>query len=84
MFVDGCFWHGCPRHGAKPKQNRAFWARKLAANAARDRLVTRELRKRGWRVVRIWEHALRPKEAGRTLGRLRRACGGAAHGEMGE
>jgi DNA mismatch endonuclease (patch repair protein) len=59
VFVDGCFWHGCPRHGTKPKQNASFWARKLAANKARDRLVTRRLRAAGWRVVRLWEHDLR-------------------------
>ena len=59
VFVDGCFWHGCPRHGTKPKQNAAFWVKKLAANKARDRLVTRTLRRAGWRVVRLWEHELR-------------------------
>jgi DNA mismatch endonuclease (patch repair protein) len=58
MFVDGCFWHGCPKHATKPKNNRAFWYRKLFANKKRDRLVTRTLRKLGWRVLRIWEHEL--------------------------
>jgi DNA mismatch endonuclease (patch repair protein) len=55
LFVDGCFWHGCPRHATKPKNNAAFWRRKLAANKRRDALVTRTLRRSGWRVVRIWE-----------------------------
>jgi len=58
VFVDGCFWHGCPKHFSPPANNRAFWRRKLAANQARDRRVNRSLRKEGWRVVRIWEHAL--------------------------
>ena len=58
VFVDGCFWHGCPRHATKPKTNRAFWLRKLGRNKERDRQVNRELRKRGWRVVRVWECAL--------------------------
>ena len=58
VFVDGCFWHGCPKHCNQPANNRAFWRRKLAANRARDRLVTRTLRRRGWRVLRIWEHEL--------------------------
>lgn len=58
VFVDGCFWHSCPEHGRVPKGNRAFWRKKLTANAARDRRVNRELRKSGWRVVRIWEHVL--------------------------
>jgi DNA mismatch endonuclease, patch repair protein len=59
MFVDGCFWHGCPKHATKPKNNRAFWERKLTANKRRDRLVNQTLRRAGWRVLRIWEHALR-------------------------
>ena len=58
VFADGCFWHGCPKHCRIPAGNRAFWKRKFAANRARDRRVNRELRKLGWRVVRIWEHAL--------------------------
>ncbi|MFO1486913.1 MAG: very short patch repair endonuclease [Verrucomicrobiota bacterium] len=59
VFVDGCFWHACPRHATKPRSNAAFWRRKLARNRARDALVTRELRRAGWRVVRIWECSLR-------------------------
>lgn len=58
VFVDGCFWHGCPKHGSTPATNRAFWHKKLTGNHSRDRLVTRELRKRGWRVMRFWEHEL--------------------------
>src|SRR5208283_2270871 len=45
IFVDGCFWHGCPKHATKPKNNRAFWYRKLSANKARDRLVNAALRR---------------------------------------
>jgi DNA mismatch endonuclease, patch repair protein len=59
VFVDGCFWHGCPRCYSRPMSNRRFWDDKFATNKARDRLVTRTLRRRGWRVVRIWEHQLR-------------------------
>ncbi len=58
LFVDGCFWHGCPKHCKMPAGNRAFWKTKLAANKARDRRVNRELQKIGWRVMRIWEHDL--------------------------
>ena len=58
VFVDDCFWHACPRHGTKPKGNGAFWRKKFAANQARDQLVTRTLRKVGWRPLRIWEHDL--------------------------
>lgn len=84
LFVDGCFWHGCPQHGTKPRGNAAFWRKKFAANRARDLRVTRMLRRHGWRVLRIWEHELRwPKSRGKTVavseaetrlvGRLRRA-----------
>jgi DNA mismatch endonuclease, patch repair protein len=75
VFVDGCFWHGCPRHGTRPRQNRKFWDEKIARNRARDRLVTRRLRQRGWTVLRLWECALSPKRHPATLARLRRALG---------
>ena len=58
LFVDGCFWHGCPKHATQPKNNRVFWRRKFARNQERDELVNRTLRKSGWRVLRIWECAL--------------------------
>jgi DNA mismatch endonuclease Vsr len=58
VFVDGCFWHGCPRHCRMPRGNRQYWQRKIARNMARDRRVTRLLRSQGWRVLRIWGHAL--------------------------
>jgi len=72
VFVDGCFWHGCPKHATKPKTNAAFWAAKLAGNKARDRRVNRELRARGWKVVRIWEHELTRRNERRLLARLQR------------
>jgi len=61
IFVDGCFWHGCPKHATKPRNNRTFWRRKLQGNKARDRLVNRALRRAGWRVIRIWEHELQKR-----------------------
>jgi len=73
LFVDGCFWHGCPRHATKPKNNRAFWHRKLSANKSRDRLVNQTLRRAGWRVLRIWEHELVRKNEARLLNQIRRA-----------
>ena len=72
VFVDGCFWHGCPIHGTKPKNDAAFWRKKIAANQARDQLVNRTLRAQGWKVVRIWEHELARKNERRLLSRLRR------------
>jgi DNA mismatch endonuclease, patch repair protein len=73
FFVDGCFWHGCPKHETKPKNNRVFWHRKLSANKKRDRLVTRTLRRSGWRVLRIWEHELTRKNEARLLRRIEKA-----------
>jgi DNA mismatch endonuclease, patch repair protein len=73
VFVDGCFWHGCPKHGTRPKANATFWRKKLARNRDRDREVTRDLRRRGWKVMRIWEHALARKAEAATVGRLHRA-----------
>ncbi len=58
VFVDGCFWHGCPRCYRRPESNRKFWDAKIARNRERDREVSRELRRLGWRVLRIWEHDL--------------------------
>jgi DNA mismatch endonuclease, patch repair protein len=62
LFVDGCFWHGCPQHGTMPSQaknNRPFWEKKLAGNVERDAHITRQLRKMGWKVIRVWEHELK-------------------------
>lgn len=61
VFVDGCFWHGCPKHSSMPANNRTFWKKKLSANKLRDRLVTRTLRRQGWLVIRLWEHDLAAK-----------------------
>jgi DNA mismatch endonuclease (patch repair protein) len=103
VFVDGCFWHGCPIHsppgrwlrkssmpaksrgasGAKVgRTGKEFWRRKLAANRARDRAVSRALRRAGWRVLRVWEHELpcrkaegrrQKAESVRLVRRIRRA-----------
>ena len=73
VFVDGCFWHGCPVHGTLPRSNQAFWRTKLERNATRDRLVTRTLRARGWRVLRIWHHALKRQNQARCVGRIHKA-----------
>jgi DNA mismatch endonuclease (patch repair protein) len=73
VFVDGCFWHGCPRHCRMPASNRKFWRDKITRNRRRDRKVNRLLRARGWRVLRIWEHALARKLELRVVARIRRA-----------
>lgn len=62
VFVDGCFWHGCPLHATAPKANAKWWEEKLAANVERDRDTDERLGEAGWQVVRIWEHE-DPEEA---------------------
>ncbi len=70
IFVDGCFWHGCPAHSRHVSASGRYWIEKIDRNRARDRRVCWILRADGWRVVRIWEHDLR--HTNRVLSRLRR------------
>lgn len=56
VFIDGCFWHGCPDHKGEPKTNTSYWGPKLEGNRARDQLQTDALRAAGWTVLRFWEH----------------------------
>lgn len=59
VFVDGCYWHGCPEHYSAPKGRTAvFWKRKLETNTTRDQKVTQLLQEQGWTVLRIWEHSV--------------------------
>lgn len=56
VFVDGCFWHGCPEHASWPKSNAEFWRNKIEENIARDVDTTQRLEMAGWKVIRVWEH----------------------------
>ena len=56
VFVDGCFWHGCPEHKTAPANNAAWWSAKLARNVERDRETDEHLSSLGWTVLRVWEH----------------------------
>jgi DNA mismatch endonuclease (patch repair protein) len=58
VFIDGCFWHGCPEHSTRPKANAGFWREKIGGNIARDTRVNEALKSLGWRVLRFWEHDL--------------------------
>lgn len=78
VFVDGCFWHGCPRHFIKPKGNAKFWRDKIATNRARDRKVNRSLRSMGWKVARVWEHELKRRDEPQLVRRLMRILGRSA------
>lgn len=58
IFIDGCFWHGCPVHSTTPKTNVDFWEAKIKDNIERDRRITAQLTIDGWMVIRIWEHEI--------------------------
>lgn len=77
VFVDGCFWHGCPKpkHAPMPKNRAEWWAAKLTRNKERDLVVTRTLRKQGWNVIRVWECDLSPKKWPRIARRIGRKLG---------
>ena len=73
VFVDGCFWHGCPEHETFPKTNRDYWLPKLKENKERDLRQTERLKAAGWRVFRVWGHECLPPDR-RVVGRIARAC----------
>ena len=56
VFIDGCYWHGCPKHGTRPRTNSGYWSAKIARNIERDRRNDAALMDAGWCVVRVWEH----------------------------
>ena len=72
IFVNGCFWHGCPRCYTAPKHNRAWWNKKIAGNRRRDRRVTRKLRDQGYSVIHLWEHDSDSRMATRVRGAVSR------------
>lgn len=59
IFVDSCFWHGCPKHGSMPKTHRKFWKTKIKRNKERDVEVNKYYKKSKWHIFRIWEHGLK-------------------------
>jgi DNA mismatch endonuclease, patch repair protein len=72
VFVDGCFWHACPDHGSKPKNNEWYWSPKLLRNVERDRAADAALTADGWQVVRLWEHVPLDDAVSAVLEALRR------------
>lgn len=73
VFVDGCFWHGCPVHHTVAKKNADFWAAKVAGNRARDERVSALLENAGWAVLRFWEHDDPAEVAVRIVAMVREA-----------
>lgn len=66
IFIDGCFWHGCPEHATLPKRNAEYWLPKLQRNIERDRETVAALEGAGWTVMRFWEHEA-PAMVARTV-----------------
>lgn len=71
IFVDGCFWHGCPVHATQPGTNTEFWQRKLDGNKQRDQRVNARLGELGWTVLRLWEHEVK-RNVNECVGRVAR------------
>jgi len=69
VFVDGCFWHGCPIHSTQAKTNAEFWDQKIKANKRRDVDTNRTLKKSGWLVLRVWEHE-NPQGAAKRIAKI--------------
>jgi DNA mismatch endonuclease (patch repair protein) len=67
VFVDGCFWHGCPQHASWPKANADWWRTKIESNRARDRETDDRLAEAGWLSVRVWSHELPEDAADRVV-----------------
>jgi DNA mismatch endonuclease (patch repair protein) len=71
VFIDGCFWHGCPEHGTLPRANADWWSAKLDRNKARDAETDDVLKSVGWQVIRIWEHETPDSAADRICAAIR-------------
>ena len=72
VFIDGCFWHGCPKHGTWPKANAQWWRTKIQANTQRDLDTDKRLKRDGWTVLRFWEH----EESDRAADKIARSIKG--------
>jgi DNA mismatch endonuclease (patch repair protein) len=75
VFIDGCFWHGCPEHYVRPRTRSSFWDQKLRSNVERDRRQSQRLVDAGWTLVRLWEHEVREstdRAADKVIRALRR------------
>jgi DNA mismatch endonuclease, patch repair protein len=78
VFVDGCFWHGCPAHGTWPKAHAAWWREKIDGNRRRDRDTDERLKSEGWLVLRFWEHDNASDAARAVASTLRRRASATA------
>lgn len=67
IFIDGCFWHQCPKHSHLPKSNKKYWVPKLKKNKIRAKEKDKRLRKKGWKIIHVWEHDLTGKNFGTAV-----------------
>ncbi|MDT0330134.1 very short patch repair endonuclease [Nocardiopsis lambiniae] len=77
VFIDGCFWHGCPEHHTRARTNAAYWSEKVETNRSRDADTDRRLTEAGWTVLRFWEHEEPTEVAGRIVEAVRETDGAA-------
>ncbi|WP_446725081.1 very short patch repair endonuclease [Nocardiopsis sp. N85] len=77
VFIDGCFWHGCPEHHTRARTNAAYWSEKVETNRSRDADTDRRLTEAGWTVLRFWEHEEPAEVAGRIVEAVRETDGAA-------
>ncbi len=80
VFIDGCFWHGCPEHGTMPRTNSAFWSAKIARNRSRDADTNARLQEAGWLVLRFWEHEPPERGAATVLRAVQRSLNAGSDG----
>lgn len=69
IFLDSCFWHGCRKHCRLPASNKKYWREKIERNKKRDTIVSKMLKKMGWKVARVWEHDVK-KNPAKAIGRV--------------
>jgi DNA mismatch endonuclease Vsr len=74
VFVDGCYWHGCPRCYRPPESNASYWSEKFRRNKVRDRKVSTALKRNGWTVLRLWEHQVESSPE-KVIGKIMRLLG---------
>lgn len=71
VFIDGCFWHGCPSHCRMPSSNIDYWNNKIEKNKIRDKKITKALKMKNWQVIRIWEHEIKSGKLNQRLKRIK-------------
>lgn len=74
VFIDGCFWHGCPSHCRMPSSNVNYWNNKIEKNKIRDKKIIKLLKMKGWLVIRIWEHEIKTGKLNQKLKRIKKDC----------